>query len=501
MAERGLADRRPGPVSVLLVLVGIALVSLAIGGLAGIAGAAGPSPGAAGQDAANVSVYRATAADLGDAGAIEAAIANGTFEPADRVVLGDRLVVVIESDRLADSMAAGNGTGTARFLAALDGEAAFRLVQTNHGPMVSPMFASVGPENGTVFRSGQTTYVVVDTHALAFRNPGSKVPPEIHGGDRFAVEFGYDLPESRFRTAPGSPEVTLYRTASEFRLAGTWNEPLPPEWIRRHVAVNVAPEASVAVRLRLDAERTIRANATPIEIPGRATVWLDLRDVEPGTRYTLDLVYDGRVLERYEGTVSEPRATLSNATLRTDENGTAAVATATLSHGGAIQVLTESCEDVGWHWLDPRNETRVSIPLWGPAGERLHLDPEEGDGVLIRAVRGRGTSRTVYPGPSAEAQIAFDATCPSSGLPWTPPATPTPKATPPPTTASPEPGSGSGTPATGPPTTDGGGVPGTTDDAGATARTSSPGQPGFTALSGVVGLLSLLVLRRRVGSH
>ena len=170
------------------------------------------APPAAGalQDGENVTVYRTSNVSFESTGAIEVAIANGTVGPADTVALGDALVVAIESERLAETMNATNGSTTARFFTALDGDAEFRIVQTNPTPQANRKSALMGRENVTVHRNGTTVYAVVETGDLAFRHRRVHRPAEIHGGERFAVQFGYDLPDDWDRgTVPSSPIIEL----------------------------------------------------------------------------------------------------------------------------------------------------------------------------------------------------------------------------------------------------------------------------------------------------
>lgn len=173
-------------------------------------------------DAGNVTVYRATDGDFDDAAAVEAAVENGSISPTDAMVAGETLVVGLDSERLADSLAAGNGSTTRRFFDVLDGEAEFRIVQTNMDSHSPPKAPRLGPDNVTIYRDGTTTYVVVETGALEFprylTEKDTYEPAGLSDGDRFAVEFGYDLDDVPFHGAseydPAGPEVTLYSTKS-----------------------------------------------------------------------------------------------------------------------------------------------------------------------------------------------------------------------------------------------------------------------------------------------
>ena len=167
-----------------------------------------PPAAAAVEGGENTTVYRASNVTFESAEAIEGAITNGTVRPADQVALGDTLVVAIESERLADEMTTVNGSTTVRFFTVLDDDAEFRIIQTNPTPMKNRKLASIGPGNVTVHRNETTVYAVVETGNLTFRYRSVLREAQIHGGERFAVQFGYDLPDDWSRaTTPESPII------------------------------------------------------------------------------------------------------------------------------------------------------------------------------------------------------------------------------------------------------------------------------------------------------
>lgn len=167
----------------------------------------GPAVGAA-TSHETVTVYRAWDATFETRESVEAAIANGTLESADTVTVGDTLVVVIESERLAETMANRSGSTTSRFFAALRGDAELRIIQTNPTPQKNRKVAVLGRENVTAFRNGTTVYAVVDTDELRFRYREANVTAEVFPENRFAVQFGYDLPDDWSRaTVPESPII------------------------------------------------------------------------------------------------------------------------------------------------------------------------------------------------------------------------------------------------------------------------------------------------------
>lgn len=170
--------------------------------------------GGAAAEGGNVTAYRASEITLGGAGAIE----DGRLQSADNVVVGDTLVAVVDDERLAATLNASEGLPTDRFFAALAGDADFRILQTNPTTMRPRMVAPLGPDNVTVYRAGTRTYLRIDTGDLTFRFRGSGNVGEatIHGGERFALEFGYDLPEEPSRARePPEPVVAFYPTEDE----------------------------------------------------------------------------------------------------------------------------------------------------------------------------------------------------------------------------------------------------------------------------------------------
>lgn len=477
--------RRSVPAAALVLLAVLALPS----GAASAVGAVDVGPvashgGTATPDGATVTLYHAANVSFDDAADVEAAIADGTLEPADQVVVGERLVVAIDSDRLAESMAAGDGSTTERFLDALRGDAALRIDQTNPTPERPRKVAAVGRENVTAYRAGTTTYAVVDTGALELRYRGEAgKPAPLRDGDRFAVTFGYGLEEGDV----SGPAFGLYTAAAAVHTLDG-NEPLAPEVVNLSVTVNVDPDEAVVARLTIGGNRTVTAPVESVSWTGFQGVSIDLRGVEPGTAYVLELVHDGTVVDRYEGTVLQPRARMTNVTLtevetehlvtrsgqrvtETITDHAAVNATVTLSHGGQVLVFDESCERVGTEWVEPGVETRVSVDLWND-GEPIRGRNASEYGVLVRAVRDVGQGdRVRYPGPDAVAAVGVaDSACPSEA--------PVPTETAPSTTPD-------------DPTETGG-------SAGPGGGTATPGQPGFTGLGALVALLALaLVVTRR----
>lgn len=134
---------------------------------------AGPAVASANYDDANVSIY-ATDADLDGAGDIEAAIENGTASTPQNVLIGDSLIVAIDSGRLAGEIDEANGsTPTERFFDVLDGDPELRIGQINYFQRYGPKVFQLGPANTTVYRSGDRTYAVIDTGTVDVDRPDS----------------------------------------------------------------------------------------------------------------------------------------------------------------------------------------------------------------------------------------------------------------------------------------------------------------------------------------
>jgi PGF-CTERM protein len=352
--------------------------------LVGAGLAVGPAPAAA-DGGGNVSLY-VVPDDVDDPSGVETAVTDGDAEPAGKLVVGDRLAVVVDSERLASDLEERNGSTTERFFAALEGEADLRVVQTNPKPERATKVVRLGPANASVHRNGSTVYVLVETGELTFERSrsGENEPEPVSDGERYAVTFGYDLEEF----AKGGPEVGLYTTASEFIGGPTYTyDPLPPEVLNRSVTVNIEPEGGHFARAALEGGRNVTAPVERVERSDNRGVTLDLRDVEPGTGYVLELVHDGEVVDRHEGTVREPRATLRDVNVTEVDNWTAVNATANLSHGVEVRVLNEDEERLGWTAVPPGNETAVSIELRGSAEE-----------LVVRAAREQGAGRAYYEG-------------------------------------------------------------------------------------------------------
>ena len=414
--------------------VALQLTLLSIIGLAIIAGpvlATAPS-----YDDANVSGYN-TDAELESADEIESAIENGTATPAEVVLIGDSLIVAIDSERLAEEVDGANGsTTTERFFAVLDGDPELLIRQTNPLQKYGPKVFQLGPANTTVYRSGDTTYAVIETGEINVERPdyNGSVDAEIDRGDVYQIRFGTDLSMTRkegseFRTVRVEAEFDDIESVAVY-------DPLAPDIVNRTVEAYIEPMEDAVVTLTLGSGETRSERIAVSELDSsnwihETRVEFDLRDVEPGTDFTLELVHDGAVVDRRNGTVREPEATLSDVRFVEVDGQAHLNLTANLSHGGKVMTVTADGERLASVDVEPGEATNLSIPVvyYGDV-----LVPEGG---RVLAVRTDGPEPNYY--PDAGQAIGDGGVQRPTPTP-TPTVTPTPSPTPSmatPTTATP----------------------------------------------------------------
>jgi hypothetical protein len=378
--------------SLLLTVVALSVV-MAVGGAA---------TSAAATDTENVSLYVTNTADFDGGKEVEAAIEDGQVDPADELVVGETLVVAIDSERLANDLAERDGSTTERFFDTIDDGGVFFLVQTNPTTMRSAKALRIGPKNATVYRSETTTYVSIATGEVDVSwKPAqneSTISPQLRGDERFVVRFGHDE-----ETATTSDAEVVFQVV-EAQFYGSY-DPLAPEVVNRSVAVHVEPEEEVIVRATLEDGSTRTDEPTPVPWSGLPGITLDFSDVEPGTAYTIELLHDAEVVDRRNGTVREPEASLRDptATLVGDDVYAARLnLTVELSHGGVVRVLDGDGVQVGVGSVSPGNETELSIGLRYRDDSVSDFDPDE---LWVQALRDASTGNTPYPGTGAELQL------------------------------------------------------------------------------------------------
>lgn len=346
-----------------------------------------------GEDDPSVSLYRAPdtiGEDLQSAEAVEAAIADGTVENRERMVIGETLVVAIDSKRLASDLAARNGTTTERFHAVLDDNGELLIKLANPRTHEVPKRFVLSEENTRAYRANETTYVLIDTGAvkLAEVTDGSTVDDEIRDGAEFEVRFGYDAEWS----TSVEPVMGFHDAKADFSALYEYS-PLPTEIVNRSVTVNIAPDDRVVARLELPGE-TLTERVQPDDGPtGYADVSFDLRSVENGTPYTLTLHHDGQLVTRHDGEVRDPHATLREPEVGMRNGEPVLNVTATLSHGGSVQVKNDTGQHYGQARVEPSTTTNLSIELAERPGNETDL--------VVFAERERGAPADVYPGRTA----------------------------------------------------------------------------------------------------
>lgn len=345
------------------------------------------------EDEPTVSLYRAPdtiGEDLQSAETVEATIADGTVEDRDRMVIGETLVIAINSERLTNDLAARNGTTTERFHAVLDDDGELLIRLANPHTHEVPKRFILNKENTRAYRANETTYVLIETGAveLAEVTDGSTVNDEIRNGAKFGVRFGYDAEWS----TSVEPVMRFHDTKADFSTLYEYS-PLPTEIINRSVTVNIAPDDRVIARLELPGE-TLTERVQPDDgSTGYADISFDLRSVENGTPYTLTLRHDSQLVTRHDGEVRDPHATLQEPEVGTRNGKPVLNITATLSHGGSVQVKDKNGEHYGQARVEPSTTTNLSIELAEP--------PRNETALVVFAKRERGARADVYPGETA----------------------------------------------------------------------------------------------------
>ncbi|PCR91274.1 hypothetical protein [Natrinema ejinorense] len=323
----------------------------------------------------NVTMYRAhDGVDLENVSDVRAGIEN-----ASRLVVNETLVVEIESDRLAAELEAENASPTAALFDSSGTDPTDRdvVLEWSGPPGLQRNNVPLGPENTTVHRHGNETYVVVDTRS---------VDPE-------KGSFS-DIPSYSIRVGSGAEalewhgqSVRFYRHAVEVRGLSD-GEPLPAEPIRRRVEVHVGSTDDLEARLELEDGGTRTEGIEPAERDGEFA--FDLSDVDHGTAYTLEVRRAGETARTIRGTVLQPHARLevrdANATTNASyRNASKAInATVTLANGGAVRIL------------DPTADSTY---------DREAISPNETHNVTLSLVTSDGV---VSPAAEAEVHVYLD---------------------------------------------------------------------------------------------
>lgn len=299
----------------------------------------GVAPTSAGDPIENVTVYDANGAQFDDAESIEAAIKNGSIQPARRVLVETNVVVAIRSERLATELQDAESSKTDGLFEGL-ANGSVSLRQINSGSDVPAKYTRLSQSNATVYGNEMWTYIVLETPELEFyRGSGEyRVETTVDSGDAFVAAVEYES-----ATPAKSQPFKLFETPAE---VFAWDrfDPLPPAVVEWGVRINIPPTTAANATMRLEDGRTATTRIQPNESTGWDTIRFDLRNVANGTNYTMRVIHDGTVVNRLQGTVTTAKATLENVSVRNRTDGLAIRLDATLSHGGSVVLRNE----YGW---------------------------------------------------------------------------------------------------------------------------------------------------------
>lgn len=312
-----------------------------------------------------LSVYQSEQQDFADGEAIKTAINEGSVEPAETVIAKNTLVVEIESEQLIDALESYNGSTTERFVMATTGNESaieFRIRQPA-GTEGIERIAHLGIDNTTVYRTGQTAYVVVEPDTVTFELSHSQESTSVDPEGMVYALFGYEgtYVSTEFRIVP---------RAATFEHPPAADEIVPPAVIHRSIRIFAPPEDSVRVRATFEDGKSIMVR--PDWTPRFETVdlSLNLSEVSSGTEYTLALLHDGEIVDRRTGTVVRPEATLHEIQLTDD--GTMMVRVA-LSHGGTLTIRDDTGRVIAEQNVSSGNETELFVPLPDDLSPPIHV--------------------------------------------------------------------------------------------------------------------------------
>jgi len=312
-----------------------------------------------------LSVYQSGQQDFADGEAVQTAINERSVKPAETVIANNALVVEIESEQLINALESYNGSTTERFLTATTGNETaieFRIRQPA-GTEGIERIAHLGIDNTTVYRTGQTAYVVVEPDAVTFELSHSSESTSVDPEGMVYALFGYEgtYVSTEFRIVP---------QAATFEHPSAADEVVPPAVIHRPIRIFAPPEDSVRVRATFEDGKSImvRPNWTPRF--RTVDLSLNLSEVAPGTEYTLELLHNGEIVDRRTGTVVKPEATLHEIQLIDD--GTMMVRVA-LSHGGTLTVRDDGGQVIAEQNVSSGNETELLISLPDDLRPPIHV--------------------------------------------------------------------------------------------------------------------------------
>lgn len=346
-----------------------------------------PAPASAAEPGDNVTIYHTNESDFDGAAAVESSIENGPAHSAESMLVNETLILAIESRRLAADLDDRSGTPTERFFAALDGEAELGAKEGVLAPNTVVSDVSVPQEKATVYRSGTTTFLIIDPSNLRTSYGDEKKRPVSAGVLRFA--FGYD----QTGDLDDWPRVSLREERAHF---SDDVRKLPTATTEIRFDVDVTPVNTVDVHLHLGTGET-RTKTFDSESLHWAS--FDLSDVPNGTSYRLELVHDGTTIETQSGQVTDLEATVEDVRFLEQGNESVLNATATLSHGGDIYVLDDHGDQHARTDLSPGDRTELTV--------RLDDLDEYDDELTVHAGRADAPDEH-YPGHDPIATVDLD---------------------------------------------------------------------------------------------
>lgn len=294
--------------------------------------------------------------------AIRTAADTGGLGDADRVAVGDPLVLAIEHEGLADAL--GEGNVTAPFLDRLDGPALnVTIDQTNPDLHRPRKHLRLSPPATRVLGdlANETTYVVLDTaraNVSTGRDPGTADAGSLEEGDVFRanVTLAGNLSESDERVSADRDFAVHVReaplTLDDEEFGRLYVEPAPNQSIRGRTNVRAGYDVTVLLRGHDDPDTTadesfvrrrtvaVKANGTATDEANTFQTTVDLGDLPDGTTATVDVRFRGASLLAENATLvaTVPAATVQVRDHRRNASGQfdAVRVDATLSRGGFV---------------------------------------------------------------------------------------------------------------------------------------------------------------------
>lgn len=237
--------------------------------------------------------------------------------------------------------------------------------------------------------------------------------PELRVGQQYGITMEYgntivleDGLRIEFLKEERDPLATFSQNDHE-PVKNGFQSPLAPEQATFAVSTNVEPQDEVILRAVVDNnsvwEKRLAGGTSQIEF--------DFSNVTPPANITMELLVDGILVQRDNGTIRTPDAALRRPSLEIVGNDSVQgilTVSGTLSHGGRMLVLNESGTVVGHQQIsseDWSEETNLSVKLDNDGGEfepsQLRIQATRAYSVSSGSVYRGGTNTSTYDGPDA----------------------------------------------------------------------------------------------------